>query len=259
MFHFCDPKLQKRFVLKEEVSIFKKQIEFLIHNLGKFFEAFDQTNKVSQIPIPQLKFETAFTKAKDELFSHCYQDLVEHLNRQFRLSFRFQKKQDLRLFRQKIWTLPWPIHSYRSCQPGLPQIQTCVQEAIFCCLQVSQFWEQLRCVAHSPPTVGMTIPLLFSLGTCIVQTQSVRVNFVYTRGLFNLSEEAIINVPNARLCARCSIFSLRVKKIPLFTHLLKGFTLLKRVQSRFKMLLEMCIVPVTIVSTERDANLLVVM
>ena len=46
----------------------------------------------------------------------------------------------------------------------------------------------------------MTKALLLSLGTCIVQIQSVRVNFACTKRLFNLSAEANINARNARLC-----------------------------------------------------------
>ena len=59
--------------------------------MGEFLEAFDEANKVSQIPLPKLKFEIGFTKAKDELFIQCYKDIAEHLNRQIRLSLRFQK------------------------------------------------------------------------------------------------------------------------------------------------------------------------
>ena len=91
MFHFCDSKLQQRFILNEEVSIFRKEIESLLNSLGEFFKAFDQTNTVSQIPLPEPNFDIGFTKAKDELFSRCYKDIVEHLNRQIRLSFRFGK------------------------------------------------------------------------------------------------------------------------------------------------------------------------
>ena len=91
VFQFCDSKLQQRFILKEEVSISKNEIESLLDSLGEFLKAFDQANKVSQIPLPKPKFEIGFTKAKDELFSHCYRDIVEHLNRQIRLSFRFEK------------------------------------------------------------------------------------------------------------------------------------------------------------------------
>ena len=91
MFHFCDSKLQQRFILKEEVSIFKKEIESLLDSLGEFLKAFDQANKVSQIPLPKPKFVIGFTKAKDEMFSHCFKDIVEHLNRHLRLSFRFEK------------------------------------------------------------------------------------------------------------------------------------------------------------------------
>ena len=90
--------------------------------------------------------------------------------------------------------------------------------------------------------VGMTIVLLFSLGKCIAQIQSVWANFACTKRLFNLSAEAIIYVHNARLCARCAIFLLKIKQIPFSSRLVKGSTFLKRVQSQFKMLMEMCIV-----------------
>ena len=92
IFHFCDSKLQQRLSLKVEVSFSKNENESLLDSLGDFLKAFDQANKVSQIPLPKPKFEIGFTKAKDELFSHCYKDIVEHLNRQIRLSFRFEKK-----------------------------------------------------------------------------------------------------------------------------------------------------------------------
>ena len=91
VFQFCDSKLQQRFILKEEVSISKNGIESLLDSLGEFLKGFDQANKVSQIPLPKRKFEIGFTKAKDELFSHCYKDIVEHLNRKIRISFRFEK------------------------------------------------------------------------------------------------------------------------------------------------------------------------
>ena len=91
VFQFCDSKLQQQFILTEEVSFSKKEFESLLDSLGEFLKAFDQANKVSQIPLPNLKFEIEFTKAKDELFSHCYKNIVEHLNRQIWLSFQFEK------------------------------------------------------------------------------------------------------------------------------------------------------------------------
>ena len=101
VFHFCDSKLQQRLFPKEEVSISKKEIDSLLDTLGEFLKAFDQANKVSQIPLPKPKFEIGFTKSKDELFSHCYKGIVEHLNRQNRLSFRFEKKTRLVSFPSK--------------------------------------------------------------------------------------------------------------------------------------------------------------
>ena len=91
VFHFCDSKLQQQFILEEEVSISKKEIRSLLDSLGEFLKAFDQASKVSQLPLPKPKFEIGFTKAKDEPFTHCYKDIAEHLNRQIRISFRFEK------------------------------------------------------------------------------------------------------------------------------------------------------------------------
>ena len=91
VFQFCDSKLQQRFFLEGEVRISKKEIESLLDSVGELLKAFDQANKVPQIPLLQLKFEMVFTKAEDELISQCYKDVVEHLNRQIRFSFRFVK------------------------------------------------------------------------------------------------------------------------------------------------------------------------
>ena len=90
VFHFCDSKSQQWFILEEEVSNSKK-IESLLDSLGEFVKAFDQASKVSQIPLPKPKFEIGVTKAKEELFTHCYKDIAEHLNRQIRILFRFEK------------------------------------------------------------------------------------------------------------------------------------------------------------------------
>ena len=87
-----------------------------------------------------------------------------------------------------------------------------------------------------------TIALLFSLGTCIIQIQSVRVNFACTKKFYNLSAEAIINVRNARQCARCAIFLSKIKQAPFYCRLAKGFTLLRIIQNQFRILLELRIV-----------------
>ena len=107
--------------------------------------------------------------------------------------------------------------------------------------------------------MGTTIAQLFSLATFIVQIQSVLVDFACTKRLFNHLAEAIINVRNVGLCARCAIFLLKIKEIHFPCRLVKGFTFLKRTQNQFKMLLEMSVVLASFVSTERNANLLVVM
>ena len=68
----------------------------------------------------------------------------------------------------------------------------------------------------------MTIALLFSLETCIVEMQSVGAYFACTKRLFNLSAEVIINVRNAHLCVKCAIFLLKNKETPFFLSLGQG-------------------------------------
>ena len=105
----------------------------------------------------------------------------------------------------------------------------------------------------------MMIALFFSLGTCINQIQSVRVNFACTKRLFNILAEAIMNARNARLYVRCAKYLLKIKHFPFSCRLVKGFIFLRRVQNQFKTLLKMCNVLASIASTERNASLLVVM
>ena len=105
----------------------------------------------------------------------------------------------------------------------------------------------------------MTIVLLFSLGTCIVQMQSVWVNFACTKRFFNLLAETIINVHNVGLYVKCAIFHLKNKETPFSCRLVQGFVFSKRVQSQFKMLMEVCFVLASIVLTEKNAILSVVM
>ena len=45
VFHFCDSKLQQRFIHKEEVSISKKEIESLLDSLGEFLKVLIKPTK----------------------------------------------------------------------------------------------------------------------------------------------------------------------------------------------------------------------
>ena len=62
----------------------------------------------------------------------------------------------------------------------------------------------------------------------------------------------------ASACVRCAIFLLNIKQISFSCRLVQGFAFLKRIPIQIKMILEMSIVQASIVSTERNANPLVV-
>ena len=90
LFQFCDLKTQQRYILQEEVNISKKELTCLVDNLRDFLKTFDQASKCIQIPLPKPKVDIGSTKSKDNLFAHHYNDIIEHPNRQIRLSFRFE-------------------------------------------------------------------------------------------------------------------------------------------------------------------------
>ena len=90
-FQFCDLKTQQRYVLQEEVNISKRDLTCLVDNLRAYLETFDKASRCIQIPLPKPKVEIGSTKSKDNLFARHYNDIIEHPNRQIRLSFSFGK------------------------------------------------------------------------------------------------------------------------------------------------------------------------
>ena len=86
---FCDLKTQQRYILQEELNISKRELTCLVDNLRDFSKTFDQASKCVQIPLQKPNFDIGSTKSKDNLFAHYYHDVIQHTNRQSRLSFRF--------------------------------------------------------------------------------------------------------------------------------------------------------------------------
>ena len=67
----------------------KREFTCLVESLRVFLKNFDHASKCLQIPLPKPKIEAGSRKSKVNLFAHYYSDIVEHPNRQIRLSFRF--------------------------------------------------------------------------------------------------------------------------------------------------------------------------
>ena len=89
LFQFCNSKTQQRYILQEGVNISKRELFCLGDSLREFLKIFDQTFKCIQVFLPKPKVEIGSTKSKVNLFSHYYNDIIEHPNRQIPLSFRF--------------------------------------------------------------------------------------------------------------------------------------------------------------------------
>ena len=104
-------------MLQEEMNFSKRELSFLVDSLRDFLKTFDKASKCLQIPIPKPKIEIGCTKSKDYLLAPYYNDIIEHPNRQIRLSFRFGNKNSCvfslkkfelhgnQLFLQKLSTL----------------------------------------------------------------------------------------------------------------------------------------------------------
>ena len=103
LFQACDLKTQQRDIFQKEVNISKRELTCLADNLRDFLKTFDQASKCIQVPLPKLRVEIGSTKSKDNLFAHHYSDIVEHPNRQIRLSFRFPFS-DSCVFSIEKWT-----------------------------------------------------------------------------------------------------------------------------------------------------------
>ena len=61
----------------------------LVDSSRLFLKKFEKTSKCSQILLQKPKIEIGYTKSKINLFAHFYTDVIEHPERQFRLSSRF--------------------------------------------------------------------------------------------------------------------------------------------------------------------------
>ena len=72
------------------MNISKRELTCLVDNLRDFLKTFNQASKCIQIPLPKPKVEIGSTKSKNNFFAHYYKDIIEHPNRQIRLSFPFE-------------------------------------------------------------------------------------------------------------------------------------------------------------------------
>ena len=90
LFQFCDLETQQHYILQEEVNISISELTCLVDSLCNFLKTIDQASKCIQFSLRKPKVGIGSTKSKDNLFTLYYNDIIEHPNRQIRLSFRFE-------------------------------------------------------------------------------------------------------------------------------------------------------------------------
>ena len=80
---------QQHFILQEEVTVSQKELSSVVDSLCNFRKTFDKAINCLQNPLLKAKNEIESTKSKNNLIAQNYIDMIEHPNRQIRLSFRF--------------------------------------------------------------------------------------------------------------------------------------------------------------------------
>ena len=218
----------------------KRELNCSVDSVHDFLKAFDHASKCLQVPLLKPKVEIGSTRSKDNLFAHYYNDIIEHPNRQIRLSFRFGilvffpskslSYTAINLLLQKLLTLTIVNFTISTKTDITLQTSVKLSRAITMCCAFT-------------PDCGYNNSNIILIGDVYCP------NTKCSGRLCNLSAEPIINVRNARLCVRCAVFLLKIKQIPFSCRLAKGFRIFKGAQNQFKMLLEMSIFLASIVPT----------
>ena len=202
--------------------------------MDEFLKAFDQADKVSQIPLTKSIFEIGFTKAKDELFSHCYKDIVEHLNKQIKLSFRFEKNR----------TCVFSIKMFE--QYGDQVILTEIFNLSY--REIKQFYKSRFFVAYMCDILrAITMCSAFTPDYGYDNSTITLIGDVYCPNTKCLGKLCLHKKTSQSLgrrdyqCPQCESVC-QIRNIPFedqtnsfFCRLVKGITILKRIQNQFKM------------------------
>ena len=100
-FQFCGLKTQKCYILLKEEHISKTELSSLIDSFRDFLKPFHKASKCLKIPLLKPKVEIGSKKSNGKLFAYYYNDIIEHPNRQIRLSFRLGNNNS-RVFATKL-------------------------------------------------------------------------------------------------------------------------------------------------------------
>ena len=243
---------QQRYILREEVTISKTELSSVVNSLHEFSKTFDKASKFLQFPLRKPKTEIGYTKSKDNLFAHYYNDIIEHVIDKFfygsdlettiLVSFPTEKLKYtvISIFLQKLSILAFAKltmspRTDNTLQTSLNNLRTKTMCSVFTsdCGYENSFISLIGDVFKNTKCSGE--PCLHkktfqSLG---------RSDYQCPQGA------CVCQVPNIPHDDQTVSYSCR---------LVKGFTFLKTGQNQLKMFLEMPIVVKSIVSAEKKSN-----
>ena len=139
--HFCDSKLQQRFILSKKSAFPQKRLRFYSTVWVNFSKLLIKPTKYRRFHYPNLKLRFDLQKQKKNCSVIVTRVLLSIWTDKFDWHSDLERTRLASFPSKEVWTLRWSIRSHRNCQPGLPQNQTSLQESIFCCLKVWLFWE----------------------------------------------------------------------------------------------------------------------
>ena len=194
------------------MKISKRKFTSLVDSLRDFPKTFDPASKCIEITLPKPKLEIGSKKSNDNLF---FVTITIILNIQIG---KFDYRSDL----ETAVLAYFPTKSLKYTAINLfSQKLSVLTNAIFTIsttthitlqTSVKDLGANTMCSAFTT-ACGYDNSAINLMEDCIVRKQSVWVFSDCTKRPFSLSAEAIINIRNALLCARCAIFLLKIKQI----------------------------------------------
>ena len=213
---------------------------------------------MSQIPLPKPESENSFTKAKDELFSHCYQDIVEHLKRQIPSSFPFEKNKTC-VFSSKFLNFT-VIKSFLQMLSTWVTAKSNDSTRIDFLLLTSVTFSRTitMCSPFSPACGYDNSPIILIVDVYCPNTKCSGKLCLHKKTFQSLGRSVCLFLHCACVCQLRNIPS-EDQTNSFFLSFGQGVYIFEESPKSIKMLLEMYIVLASFVPTERNASVLEVM
>ena len=186
---------------------FQKRTWFSGQLICDYLKTSEQARKSLEIPLPKPK--NGHTKWNEILFSYDYREMIEHLNRQIRLSLRCENNKSCNFSIGKLWTTWQAVNTYRVVTLNIAKFTTSTRNH----LTLQRSVKSVRAITISstfePNCQHEHSKHKFIGNVFFVRTKCVTRSLARRKALFKHSAELVISVLNASWYVRYVSISLR--------------------------------------------------